>query len=256
MITFIIQARRGSTRLPGKVLKPLLGKPMLSRELERVKRAKKADAIIVATTDKPEDDAVAKIAAEAGVKVFRGDENDVLDRYYRAAKEVGADVVVRITGDCPLHDPSVIDEVVTHFEKTDVDYALAPTNYPEGLDTEVFRFSALETAWKEAQLPSEREHVTPFIRNHPERFTIDAPWRSEEVNGTGMHWSVDTEPDFTFVAEVYKHLYHQNPAFGMNDVLALLAEHPELKDINKGGTGFEGLEKSLEEDEEWKKRHV
>lgn len=253
-IVAIIQARMGSTRLPGKVLKPIVGEPMLARMLERVKRAKKVDAVVVATTDKTEDDAVAELAEKCGVRVFRGDEKDVLDRFYKAAQEAGADVVVRLTGDCPLHDPAVIDEVVQHFLMSGVDYTRTPENYPEGLDTEVFSFAALERAAREAVLPSEREHVTPYIRNHPELFRIDDAWNSEGNDYSEMHWSVDTERDFEFITKIYKQLFSVNQSFTKDDVLALLARQPELLEINKGGTGYEGLAKSLKEDEEFKKK--
>lgn len=247
-IVGIIQARTGSTRLPGKALKPVLGKPMLARMLERVKRTASLNMIIVATTDKSEDDTMARLAEEYGVEIFRGNEQDVLDRFYKAAKETGADIVVRLTGDCPLHDPQVIDEVVEHFYLNKCDYTSTPKNYPEGLDTEVFSFAALERAWKDATLPSEREHVTPYIKNHPELFRIDGLWTSGSSDYSTMHWSVDTEQDFGFVTKVFKQLYPANPSFNKDDVLALLALHPGLLEINKGGTGYEGLEKSLKED--------
>ena len=245
----IIQARTESTRLPGKVLKPVLGEPMLARMLERVKRAKLLDAIIVATSEKHGDDAVAELAKKCGVGVFRGDENDVLDRFYKAGKEAGADIVVRLTGDCVLHDPQVIDEVIGRFVEKKFDYTGTPKNYPEGLDTEVFTFSALERAWKEAKLASEREHVTQYIKNHPELFTCDR-WTSGTGDYSQMHWSVDTQADFDFVTKIYEQLYPANPDFNKGDVLALLERQPELLDVNKGGTGYEGLEKSLKEDEE------
>ena len=247
----IIQARIGSTRLPGKILKPILGEPMLKRMLKRVKRAKKLDAIVVATTDKQEDDASAELAKKCGVKVFRGSEQDVLDRFYKASKEAGADIVVRLTGDCVLHDQTVIDEVIQRFVEKKVDYTSTPSNYPEGLDTEVFTFSALERAWKEAKLPSEREHVTPYIRNHPELFRLDEKWEKGNSDNSRMHWSVDTEQDFNFVTKIFEQLYLTNPSFNKDDVLALLAEHPEYLEINKGGTGYEGLAKSLEEDKKF-----
>ena len=223
------------------------------RMIERVKRAEKIDAIVVATTDKPEDNAVAELAQECGVGAFRGDENDVLDRFYKAAKEAGANIVVRLTGDCPLHDPSVIDEVIQHFLSNKIDYAHTPANYPEGLDTEVFSFDALERAAREAKLPSEREHVTLYIRNHPELFRIDGEWKNGDSEYSTMHWSVDTQADFDFATKIYEQLYTTNQRFNKDDVLALLAQHPELLEINKGGTGYEGLTKSLKEDEEYKK---
>ncbi|MCR4325586.1 MAG: glycosyltransferase family protein [Patescibacteria group bacterium] len=253
-VVAILQARTGSTRLPQKVLRPILGKPMLERMLERVKRAKTPDAIIVATTDKSEDDAVEKVARASGVGVFRGSEKDVLDRYYQAAKEAKAGIIVRLTGDCPLHDPEVIDEVVVHFLDADgsLDHIGTPRNYPEGLDTEVFTFASLERAWKDAKLPSEREHVTPYFGNHPEIFRGES-WKRGTGDNSGMHWSVDTEADFRFVSEVYKALYKEGECFHKKDVLELLKRRPELLDISKGGTGREGYEKSLKEDEEFKR---
>lgn len=246
----VIQARTGSTRLQGKVLRVLHGKPMLAHQIERTRRSLHIDTVVVATTTKREDDPVAKLARALGVSVFRGDEHDVLDRFYRAAKEHDAGIVVRLTGDCPLSDPLVIDHVLTHFESTSIplDYTSTPRNYPEGLDCEVFTFATLEAAWKEAKLPSEREHVTPFIKNHPERFVCDI-WKSGERDDSSMHWSVDTEADFRFIEAVYAALYDANPTFGYKDVLALFTARPELFMVNAGGTGYEGLAKSLKEDE-------
>jgi spore coat polysaccharide biosynthesis protein SpsF len=255
MIVLIVQARVGSTRLPGKALRTILGKPMLGRQLERLKGAKRVDAFVVATTDRPEDDAIAVIAKSAGFEVFRGSERDVLDRFYKAAKKIKADVVVRVTGDCPLHDPDLVDMVVGRFLDSGANYAKTPDNYPEGLDTEVFSFAALEAAWKEGALPSEREHVTPFIRNRPERFKVDA-WRDGDFDHSACHWSVDTERDFTFIEAIYQELYKEGTMFHMKDVLGLLERRPELLDINKGGTGYEGLEKSKKEDGGFKKRHA
>jgi spore coat polysaccharide biosynthesis protein SpsF len=244
----IIQARTGSTRLPGKILKPLLGEPMLARMIERVKRAKKIDALIIATTDGAEDDETAELATKLGIPVFRGDEKDVLDRFYKAAQEAGAELVVRLTGDCPLHDPAVIDEVIEHFLSGELDYTHGPENYPEGVDTEVFTFAALARAHREATLPSEHEHVTLYIRNHPELFRVDGGWKSGESDHSTMHWSVDTQADLDFVTKVFEQLYPVNPGFNKDDVLALLRQHQEFLEINKGGTGYEGLAKSLKED--------
>lgn len=253
----IIQARMGSTRLPGKIFKPILGQPMLALMIERVKRASSLDAIIVATTDKNEDDATAELAKKCGVGVFRGSEQDVLNRFYGAAKESQANIVMRLTGDCPLMDPMVIDAVVAHFQEARgaIDYCGTPSNYPEGLDTEIFNFSVLEEAVREARLPSEREHVTPYIKNHPERFKSEI-WREGESDNSFMHWSVDTPADFDFVTKIFEQLYPANPSFSKDDVIALLARHPEFLEINKGGTGYEGLAKSLKEDETFKKNSL
>src|SRR3989344_287708 len=256
MIVCIIQARMGSTRLPGKVSKLILGKPMLVHQIERVKQSRFVDRVVVATTIKDEDDIIARMAQEAGVECFRGSESDVLDRYYQAAREAQADIVVRVTGDCPLSDPKVIDETIEYFLKnaTDVDYASKPSNYPEGLDMEIFSFSTLERAWKEAVKPSEREHVTPYVYNHPEMFRVRA-WQSGVEDFSAMHWSVDTPEDFIFVTKIFENLYPQNSVFSKDEVLNLLSEKPELHSINVGGTGYEGYHKSLKEDEQFQQKH-
>ncbi|HCR52261.1 TPA: hypothetical protein DIV48_01265 [Candidatus Kaiserbacteria bacterium] len=253
-VVAIIQARIGSTRLPGKVLKPILREPMLARMLERVKRAKEIERVIVATSEKSRDDAVAELAKRAGVSVFRGSEDDVLDRMYRAAKDASADVIVGLTGDCPLHDPGVIDEAVRHFIAANNPFAYAgtPANYPEGLDTDICTFTAFAEAAEQARLHSEREHIAQYFKNHPERFH-GLPWTVGEGDYSSMHWSVDTAQDFEFVTKVFEKLHPANPSFNKDDVLALLARQPELLEINKGGTGYEGLAKSLNMDEEMKK---
>ncbi|MFA6315436.1 MAG: glycosyltransferase family protein [Candidatus Paceibacterota bacterium] len=258
MILAIIQARMGSTRLPGKIVKPILGRPMLAQMLLRVKRAKKLDQIIVATTDNLEDDETEKLVKECGVGVFRGSEKDVLDRFYQTAKSVGAKsdtAIVVLLADCPLQDPAVIDEAVEHFTQAVDPFAYAGTvlNYPEGLDFNIFTFSALEEAAKNAKLPSEREHVTRYFINRPDRFRA-IQWKTGKRDDSGMHWSVDTLVDFEFVTKIFEHLYPTNPDFGKDEVLALLERHPELLGINKGGTGYEGLAKSLKEDEEFKEK--
>lgn len=251
-VVAILQARMGSSRLPGKVLKPILGEPMLARMLERVKNAKRLDAIVVATTIKPQDDAIVRVAESLGVQTFRGSEDDVLDRVYQAARAAGADIILALTGDCVLHDPRVIDEVVEHFVSAADPFAYSgtPENYPEGLDTDIFYRSALAEAATRAQLPSEREHLSVYLKNHPERFHV-LPWRVGERDDAQMHWSVDSPADFAFVTRIFEELYPANPAFGKDEVLALLAREPELLEINKGGTGYEGLAKSKKRDEEW-----
>lgn len=254
----IIQARAGSTRLPAKVLGLIMGRPMLELMLERVKRSKKLDAIVVATTDRPEDEATANLAKRCGVSAFRGSEKDVLDRFYQAAKNAGAKAdtaIMCLLADCPLQDPAVIDEGIDHFiDARDLNaYSGTVLNYPEGLDFNVFSFAGLEEAWNKAKLPSEREHVARYFINHPEKFRA-LRWKTGDRDDSKMHWSVDTAADFKFVTEVFERLYPKNPNFGKDDVLELLSKHPELLEINKGGTGYEGLAKSLKEDEEFKKR--
>jgi len=167
MILAILQARVSSTRLPGKVLKPILGMPMLLRQIERVKQAKLIEQLLVATSDDKSDDPIEQLCRENDIACFRGSLDDVLDRFYQAAKPYQPDHIVRLTGDCPLIDPQLIDEVVVFCLSGDYDYvsnAFEPT-YPDGLDVEVFRFPCLQQAWEEAELPSEREHVTLFIKS-------------------------------------------------------------------------------------------
>lgn len=244
----ILQARLSSSRLPGKVLLPLQGRPMLARQIERVRRSQRADVLVVATSDRPEDDAVAALCVEEGVACHRGALDDVLDRFYRAAKPYVPDVVVRLTGDCPLADPAVIDACVDYFTEGGYDYAsnsVRPT-YPDGLDVEVMRFSCLEAAWREAKLPSEREHVTPFIHTRPARFHIGH--LQNDCDLSALRWTVDEPDDLKFVQEVYAALYPANAAFSMRDVLALLEKRPELRAINDTHQRNEGYEKSIAKD--------
>ncbi len=243
----IIQARMTSTRLPGKILADLAGKPLLYHVVVRAKQSRTLDLVAVATTEGLTDDETARYCEQVGIPCFRGSEDDVLDRYYQSAKHFGAGVVVRLTADCPLLDPEVIDKVVRFFYAGDYDYVsntIEPT-YPDGLDTEVFRWQALERTWREAQLKSEREHVTPYIWKQPNLFR-QANVRND-VDLSGLRWTVDEPQDLEFVRSVYAHLA-RSPSFGMKQVLALLDNHPELMDINASFNRNEGYQKSLRED--------
>lgn len=241
----ILQARVSSTRLPGKVLKPLLGKPMLIRQIERIKRCRLIDKLVVATSVDSSDDVLADVLSQAGIACFRGRLDDVLERFYQAALPYQPEHVVRLTGDCPLADSILIDEAINAHLASGADYtstALNPT-YPDGLDVEVFRFAALERAWRDGSLPSEREHVTPYIYSHPELFCLKSVEQAE--NMSTLRWTVDEPADFAFVERVYSELYPANPAFAMNDVLVLLEKWPELLDINAQFERNEGFKKSL-----------
>lgn len=247
-VVAIIQARMGSTRLPGKVMMDIVGKPMLWHVINRVKHAKRLDDIVIATTALNEDKQILELASEMGIKSYAGSEDDVLDRYYQAAIIYKADVIVRITADCPLIDPTVIDRAIEFYLNHGFDYVgtgLKKT-YPDGLDTEVFSFSALERAWKEATLASEREHVTPYIWKNPQMFRIKN--LENDTDLSHMRWTVDEERDLKFVREVYKRLYKEGKIFYMEDVLNLLKIHLELMDINKGIVRDEGYLKSIKED--------
>ncbi len=229
----IIQARMGSTRLPGKTMRLLAGEPMLARVVDRTRRAQRVNKTIVATTDSPRDEPIVDLGSSRGWPVFRGSEEDVLDRYHGAAATYGADLIVRVTSDCPLIDPALIDAVVAAFCEGDCDYAsnsLEPRTFPRGLDTEVIARAALDTAWREDRDPRWREHVTPYIYRHPERFRLR---RVENDQDLSFHrWTVDTEEDFALVSRIYSAF--QGDAFGWREVLALLEQHPDWMDLNRG----------------------
>lgn len=232
MILAILQARTSSSRLPGKVLLPMAGAPMLTRQIERIARARLLDGLIVATSDRAEDDGVAKLAETAGVGLFRGSLHDVLDRYYRAAQPYRPSHVVRLTGDCPLTDWDVIDAAIAFMTEGGFDYAsntLEPT-WPDGLDVEVITFAALETAWLEARDPLEREHVMPFVTRRPDRFKLGS--LRNDCDLSAMRWTVDEPVDYALAVAIYDALYPHNPAFTTADVLALLQREPELSQTN------------------------
>jgi len=245
----VLQARFSSTRLPGKVLKPLLGEPMLARQLERIGRAGCIDQLIVATSTESSDDPIAALCDSLGVACHRGALDDVLDRMYQAGAAAGANTFMRLTGDCPLMDPDLLDRLVRYFQAGGYDYAsntIEPT-FPDGLDAEVMHFHCLETAWREGRLPSEREHVTPFIYNYPDRFRLGS--FKGEPDLSGMRWTVDEPADFEFVTKIYQALYPDNPVFGTADILQLLRQRPEFAEINLGPGRNEGFVKSLLKDE-------
>lgn len=233
-VVAIIQGRMGSTRLPGKVLLDLAGEPMLARCVDRTRRAQTLDEVVVATTVQPADNAIVRLCAERGRPCFRGSEEDVLDRYYRAAVAHQADIVVRITSDCPLIEPKIVDRVVREFLdlQPGVDYAcnvLPRRTFPRGLDTEVMRFDVLEQAWREDLNPAWREHVTPYIQRNPDLFRIHGV--SNKVDYSHMRWTVDTPEDLDFVRRIYDHFGHDR--FSWREVLAALEQHQEWLEINR-----------------------
>jgi len=231
-IVGITQARMGSTRLPGKVLMPAAGAPLLTHHLDRLKRATRLDALVVATSELPADDSVAAHAAACGVAVSRGSETDVLDRFYRAALAHRADIVVRFTSDCPLIDPDLVDGLVDLFLSGGLDFACIDVDrFPRGLDAEITRFATLETAWREADQPFEREHVMPFIWRRPDRFRLGA--LTGPTPPVGRRWCVDTAEDLELVRRLLETLLPTKPGFGWRDCLDVLSAHPEWADINR-----------------------
>ena len=244
-VVALLQARTTSTRFPGKVLKPILGVPMLARQIERVRRAKLIDNLVVATSDDESDNDIACLCHSIGVDVHRGSLLDVLDRMTQAARFYEADWIVRLTGDCPLTDPGVIDAAIEMAVAGEYDYvsnALEPT-YPDGVDVEVLRAPVLECAWKEAKLASEREHVTPFIYKRPCRFRIGQLKAMDD--SSHLRLTVDEPRDFELVSEIYERLYPCDPAFSLDDVLELMRREPELAARNAGYVRNEGYLKSI-----------
>ena len=232
-IVGIMQARMSSTRLPGKVMKPLLGEPMLTRQVERLLRSARMSILVIATSDRADDDVIAAHAEKLGVPVFRGSLSDVLDRYYQAAKLHDAAHVLRTTADCPFIDPTVMDLVIDEHLAGGWDYTTnnLPPSWPHGLDLEVMTMNALAGAWQDARLPDEREHVTPFIRRRPERFRIGNV--ASPQNNASMRWTVDEPEDYEFTRRVYEALYPSHPDFSTTDVLNFLRRHPEVVKINE-----------------------
>lgn len=248
-VVAIIQARMGSSRLPGKSMADIEGHPMLWHVVERVKRASLVDRVVVATSTQPADNAIEEMCRKRGVICYRGSENDVLDRYYHAARREKAPTLVRITADCPLIDPEVIDRVIRRFQRGDLDYAsnAMVRSYPDGLDTEVFSFAALERAWHEASKTSEREHVTPYLRS--EKFRTGNVENHSTCLYQHYRWTVDEAEDLEFIRAVYRS-FGDKSDFGMNDVVALLEKNPGLKKINSEIVSNRGYYKSLYDDAE------
>lgn len=234
-IVCIIQARVGSTRLPNKVLKKICDKTVLEHDIERLRRVKNINKIVIATTILEKDDAIVEEVNKLGVSCFRGSEEDVLSRYYYAAKENNADVIVRVTSDCPLIDyettGDIIQYFIDNFDKYDYVSNTVDRTYPRGLDTEVFSFKALERAFNEAESQRDREHVTPYLWDNPKLFKL-AQYKND-VNYSELRWTLDTIEDFELINKIYTYLYNKkNNNFKMNDILELYKQYPELKTIN------------------------
>ena len=230
----IVQARMTSTRLPGKILLEVLGKPLLQYELERLRKISSIDELVVATTTNVDDDPVIELCGTLGVSTYRGSELDVVSRYYEAAEQYKADAVVRFTADCPLIDPQVSDSVIRYYleHAGEVDYCCVDiSTYSRGTDTEVFSLNALRDAGREGNTAPDREHVTFFIRNRPDRYK---QWVKKSGNDWGKYrLTVDTREDFELIREILERLYPANPNFSINDVIELLEKNPELPKINE-----------------------
>ncbi|MGO9950942.1 MAG: cytidylyltransferase domain-containing protein [Dissulfurispiraceae bacterium] len=241
-IVIIIQARCSSTRLPNKVMLPLTGRTVLGHMIERVRRSRFGTNLVIATTTDPEDALIESICRYEGVRCFRGHPYDLIDRHYMAGIRYSADAVVKIPSDCPLIDPAVIDCVIDAYlaHDTELDYMsnLHPASHPDGNDVEVVGMRALETAWKDAAKPFEREHTTPFIWDNPDRFRIGNVLWDRGLDYSMTHrWVLDYTEDYEFIRAVYKELYPDNPSFAMQDILDLVERRPELKELNRQHIG-------------------
>lgn len=231
----IIQARMGSSRLPGKVLQEICGKPLLLHEVIRVRRARTLGQVVVATTDNPEDDRIAEVCRASGIPCFRGDPQDVLDRYYKAAQLFSAETIVRLTGDCPVIDPQEIDRTVTAYFETGVDFAanrLPPPwtrTTPIGMDTEVVSFENLARAWREAEQKFEREHVMPYFYAQEGRFKVLLVDHTPDLGAYRL--TVDTPEDLALIREVFAH-FDCSDEFLLDDMIALMNQRPDLRSLN------------------------
>lgn len=245
----IIQARMTSSRLPGKVLKPIIGQSMLALQIERTKCSQLIDELIVATSTEDSDQPIQDWCIKNNIKCFRGDLNNVLERYFQAAKKYPSEHILRMTADCPLIDSSIIDEVIKLHLKEKNDYTsncIEPT-FPDGLDVEIMTQQTLKDARELSTKLSEKEHVTLYIRNNPEIYKIGS--FKNAVNLQERRWTVDYIEDFNLISNIYNTLYDAKPNFNMQDILSLLKKHPEWELLNKNIDRNEGLTKSILEDD-------
>lgn len=241
-IVTVVQVRRGSSRLPDKVFRPLSGKSLFVRQVERVMASRLCGQVVVATTLNPADDLVWEVCQQEGIECFRGHSEDLLDRHYRAALQYGADTVIKIPGDCPLIDPAVIDAVIAYYlensDKYDYVSNLHPATFPDGNDVEIAPMRVIEEAWKSATRAFEREHTTPYIWERPEQFRIGNVAMEDGADHSMTHrLTIDYEEDYQFIKAVWEELYPGNPLFGVRDILELMGRRPDIYAINRSLAG-------------------
>jgi len=248
MILAIVQARVSSSRLPGKVVKDLCGRPMLAWELERIQKSKMIDQVVLATSSESSDDAIEEIFGE-DFQVYRGSLDDVLDRFYYAAKDYEPEHVVRLTGDCPLIDPEVIDQVIESHINNKNDYTsnCRPPTFPDGMDVEIFRFECLKTAWEKAKLPSEREHVTPYIAKAMSEIKKGNFENATDLSS--LRLTVDEPEDFAVVEKLLSDFLSRDVEVSLTSILEYLDKKPEILNFNKNISRNEGSLKSLQKDQ-------
>jgi spore coat polysaccharide biosynthesis protein SpsF (cytidylyltransferase family) len=253
----IIQARMRSTRLPNKILADIGGSPLLWHVIDRAMQSKLIDEVVVATTDSPCDSRIVEFCDQHDIRCFCGSEEDVLDRYYQTSKHFGLQYMVRLTGDCPMLSPNVIDLMIETYTNSGCDYAsnlgwldkhgyFVGRTYPDGLDTEVFSFETLERVWCEATLPSDREHVTPYIYKHPDLFKIEHV--TQKLDQSQHRWTVDEPEDLEFVRMLFERLLSKTPHCSHLDIIRVLEENPDWRAMNQGFEINEGYRASLAKD--------
>jgi spore coat polysaccharide biosynthesis protein SpsF len=245
--TVIIQARTGSTRLPKKVLAKIQNQYLVEHVINRVKSTKNIDQIILATTNKEEDKILLKIAKKNNIIGYAGEVNNVLKRYFKCAEKFNADPIIRITADCPLIDPIIIEKILKFFQRNTFDYVTntLPPTFPDGLDVEIFSFDSLKKSYNKAKLKSEKEHVTPYIRNHKKLFkTFNL---KHNLDLSQHRWTVDEKLDLKFVRLIYAKMKPEK-FFGMKEILSIIDKNPILSNINHNIMRNEGYLKSLKLD--------
>ncbi len=250
--TIIVQARMGSSRFPGKILKPILGEPVLFRQLERIRKATSFDNLVVATTTRPDDDVIAEECKKRNYDVYRGSNENLLDRHFKAAQLYDTESVVKIPSDCPLIDPQVIDRVIGYYQhkrfKYDFVSNLHPQSYPDGNDVEIMSLDVLENAWKHAEKNFELEHTTPYIWDNPDKFRIGNVLWEKGIDLSKSHrFTIDYVEDYEFINRVYEELYPSYPDFSLNDILDLLSQKPEIMQINAKYTGVNWYRNHLDD---------
>ncbi len=250
MIIGILQARLSSTRLPKKVIKPILGIPMIVHQVRRLMKSKMIDKLVVATSDSQSDDELVHVLKEFNIKFFRGSLDNVLDRYYQISNIYKPETIVRLTADCPLADPYLIDRIINFHIKGNFDCTsnVKPPTFPDGLDVEVFSAYALDTAWNNAIFPSEFEHVTPYFYKNTNLFYVGN--YENYIDFSQYRWTVDEPEDYNFVLRVYENLYSDNNNFTTKDILKLLEKNPDICNINSDFARNEGAISSYKKDKE------
>jgi spore coat polysaccharide biosynthesis protein SpsF len=251
-ILIVVQARTSSTRLPGKVMLPILGKTLLFRMIERVQMSRHGAKIVIATSTLPEDDLIAAEATEIGVDCFRGSLHNLLDRHYQAALQYGADLILKIPSDCPLIDPRIIDQVLDFYLQYEgtFDYVsnLHPPSWPDGNDVEIMTFDCLKRTREAATRTLELEHTTPFIWENPDRFRIgNVQWETRLDYSMSHRFTIDYPEDYTFINKVFEILYPANPAFSCEEIINLLNDEPGIHALNHTFAGVNWYRNHLDE---------